>query len=162
MGGRCGSRRWSSGDFVVKVRDETKADRLYERGLRIRYERRVGLWVPVMWHLALRRHEGAMIELADWFARDESYASLGSFADGFSAAGLYRRAYKAGDARAAHNLAMSYFNLNRLSGYRNWLKRAAAAGDTDAANPARRFETRRWHNAARKIRRLRPISKRGD
>jgi hypothetical protein len=145
---------------VATSSDESKADRLYLKALGIRYEHRIGLWMPVMWHLALRRHEGAMIELADWFSRDGGVISLGSPWHGFSAAGLYRRAYKAGDARAAHNLAVSYFNQNDLARYRYWLRRAALAGDAGASNAVGRFETRLWHGAARKIRRIRPMAKR--
>lgn len=142
--------------------DHTKFDRLYLKGLGIRYERQRGPWMPIMWHLALRRHTGAMIELADWFSAGDSLQSFGPAADGFSAAGLYRRAYRAGDARAASNAAMSCFNRRDMVGYRNWLRRAARAGDTDAATQLRSFETRLWHGAARKIGRARPKQKRDE
>lgn len=144
------------------VRDETPADRLYLRGLAIRYERHRGLWLPIMWHLALRGHTGAMIELADWFSNDGSADPFGTPADGFSAAGLYRRAYRKRDARAAQHLAMSRFNRNDMAGYRHWLLRAGRAGDVEARNQHRRFETRLPHSAARKIGRIRPEQKRDE
>jgi len=115
-----------------------------------------------MWHLALRGHTGAMIELADWFSDDNSASSFGTPAGAFSAAGLYRRAYRKGDARAANNAAMSFFNRNDMIGYRRWLRRAAKAGDLEARKQLRHFETRLWHAAARKIGRLRPEQKRDE
>ncbi|WP_146163452.1 hypothetical protein [Sphingomonas fennica] len=148
------------GRSMESSNDHTKFDRLYLKGLGIRYERQRGPWMPIMWHLALRRHTGAMIELADWFSAGDSLQSFGPAADGSSAAGLYRRAYRAGDARAASNAAMSCFNRRDMVGYRNWLRRAARAGDTDAATQLRSFETRLWHGAARKIGRARPKQKR--
>ena len=142
--------------------DETKTDRLYLKALAIRYKRLAGLWVPIIWHLALRGHAGAMIELADWYSRDDSAESVGTPAHAFSAAGLYRRAFRNGDARAAANFAMSCFNRNDMIGYRHWLRRAAQTGDADAAKQLARFETRLWHSAARTIRRLRPEQKRDE
>jgi hypothetical protein len=103
-----------------------------------------------------------MIELADWFSSDNDAKSFGKPADAFSPAGLYYRAYRKGNARAAHNAAMSSFNCNDMIGYRIWLKRAANAGDPYSANQLRHFETRLWHDAARKIRRLRPRQKRDE
>jgi TPR repeat protein len=144
------------------LKDDTKAGRLYLKGLAIRYERSVGLWMPIMWHLALRGHAGAMVELADWFSDDASVKVFGTPADAFSAASLYRRAYQKGDARAANNAAMSHFNRNDMAGYRQWLRRAAKAGDTEAGKQLRSFETRLWHSAARKIGRLRPEQKRDE
>ena len=107
-----------------------------------------------MWHLALRGHTGAMIELASWFSDDGSANALGVSADPFSAAGLYRRALRKGNPRAAQRLAMHSFNLNDLTGYRYWLRRAATAGDAEARQQLRYVETRLWHAAARKVRRL--------
>lgn len=144
------------------VPDETPTDRLYLKGLAIRYERHIGLWMPMMWHLALRGHTGAMIELADWFSDDNSAKTFGTPADAFSAAGLYHRAFRKGEARAAHNAAMSCFNRNDMTGYRRWLRRAASGGDAAAATQLRHFETRLWHAAARKIGRLRPEQKRDE
>lgn len=142
------------------VSDDTAEERLYLKGLAIRYERHVGLWMPIMWHLALRGHTGAMIELADWFSRDNSAKTFGNSTDAFSAAGLYHRACRKGDARAALNAAMSCFNRNDMIGYRQWLRRATNAGDADAGKQLRYFETRLYHAAARKVGRLRPLQKR--
>lgn len=141
---------------------ETAEDRLYLKGLAVRYERRTGLWMPIMWHLALGGHTGAMIELADWFSSNNSAKAFGTPADTFSAAGLYYRAYRKGDARAANNAAMSCFNRDDMIGYRQWLRRAAKAGDAEAGVQLRYFETRLWHSAARKIGRLRPEQKRDE
>ena len=142
--------------------DETAEDRLYLKGLAVRYERHIGMWIPIMWHLALSGHTGAMIELADWFSSDNSAKTFGTPSDPFSAAGLYYRAYRKGDARAANNAAMSCFNRNDMIGYRRWLRRAAKAGDGEADKQLRYFETRLWHSAARKIGRLRPEQKRDE
>ncbi|MBN8815122.1 MAG: hypothetical protein J0J06_06710 [Sphingomonas sp.] len=147
---------------VEQISDETADDRLYLKGLAIRYERHLGLWMPIMWHLALRGHSGAMIELANWFSDGNSREAFGTFGDAFSAAGLYRRAYRKGDARAAQHVAMSYFNRNDMAGYRRWLRRAARAGDVDARRQLRAFETRLPHANARKIGRLRPEHKRDE
>jgi hypothetical protein len=142
--------------------DETAEDRLYLKGLAVRYERHTGLWMPIMWHLALNGHSGAMIELADWFSSDNSAKAFGTPAGTFSAAGLYYRAYRKGDARAANNAAMSCFNRGDMIGYRQWLRRASKAGDAEAGVQLRYFETRLCHSAARKIGRLRPEQKRDE
>ena len=144
------------------IDNETPEDRLYLKGLTVRYERGIGKWMPIMWHLALRGHTGAMIELADWFSDDNSAASFGKPADAFGPAGLYYRAWRKGDARAGVNAAMSCFNRNDMIGYRRWLRCAAKAGDADAARSLRFFETRLWHAAARKVGRLRPRQKRDE
>jgi hypothetical protein len=102
-----------------------------------------------------------MIELADWFSDGDSSQAFGSPADAFSAAGLYRRAYRRGDARAARNVAVSCFNRNDMIGYRQWLRRAAK-GDAESGRELRYFETRLWHAAARKVGRLRPSQKRDE
>jgi hypothetical protein len=135
-------------------RDERYANRLYLKGLEIRYGRHRGLWMPIMWHLALRGHTGAMIELADWLSDDDSASAFGTPADAFCPAGLYHRALRKGDARAANNAAMSCFNPDDMSGYRQWLRRASNAGDPAAGKQLRQVETRLWHAAARKIGRL--------
>ncbi|TZG27600.1 hypothetical protein [Sphingomonas montanisoli] len=137
-----------------------KAEALYLRALKIREDRRGGLWLPIMWHLALRRHADAMIELADWLSHDNRLDAFGRCADAFSAAGLYRRAFRAGDARAAQHLAMSCFNRNDMAGYRHWLKLGAKAGDPEAVTELSYFETRLPHGAARAIGRARPRQKR--
>ena len=84
----------------------SKAERLYLRAVEIRENRTGGLWLPIMGHLALRGHTDAMIDLASWLTYDNSLAVYGHFAHRFSAAGLYRRAFRAGNARAAQHLAM--------------------------------------------------------
>lgn len=145
---------------VKRIDYDTAADRLYLKGLAIRYERRTGKWLPIMWHLALRGHAGAMIELADWFSDDGSADPFGTPADAFSAAGLYRRAYRRGDLRAAQHLALSCFNRNDMAGYRHWLGQGARAGDGEARQERRHFETRLWHADAARARRLRPKQKR--
>jgi hypothetical protein len=135
---------------------DTSKDRLYLKGLGIRYERRIGLWLPIMRRLALRGHTGAMIELADWFSSDNRAKTFGKPADAYSAAGLYLRACRKGDARAASNAAMSCFNRNDMAGYRRWLRQGVRIGDQEAALELGWFESRLWHSAARKVRRLRP------
>ena len=65
--------------------DDTARARLYLKGLSIRYERRCGLWLTIMWRLALRGHTDAMIELADWFSSDNDAKSFGTPADAFRA-----------------------------------------------------------------------------
>jgi hypothetical protein len=144
------------------ITDKTPLDRLYLRALAIRYERHVGKWLPIVWHLALRGHAGAMIELADWFSNDGSADPFGTPADWFSAAGLYRRAYRKGETRAAQHMALSCFNRNDMVGYRHWLGQGAKAGDREAGHERRGFETRLWHANARKVRRIRPKQKRDE
>lgn len=149
--------------MIEYVSDETAVDRLYLKGLAIRYERgrrQPGLWMPIMWHLALRGHTGGMIELADWFSYGGKAKHFGKPSDAFCAAGLYRRAWRTGDARAACNAAVSCFNRNDMSGYRYWLRHAAKAGEVGAGRELKGFETRLPHSAAAEIRRLRPRQKR--
>lgn len=145
---------------MSQVSDENAEDRLYLRALRIRHERHAGLWMPIMWHMALRGHACAMVDLADWFSGGDSVKEIGKTSDAFSAGGLYYRAYRKGETRAASNMAISCFNRGDMAGYRRWLRRAAKAGDADAARELKCFETRHWHSAARKLRRLRPVQKR--
>ena len=140
--------------------DDKPADRLYFKGLAIRHERHLGKWLPIMWHLAPRGHAGAMIELADWFSNDGSAHPFGTPAQAFSAAGLYRRAFKLGDLRTAQHLALSCFNRNDMAGYRHWLDQGAKAGDGEAKQEGRQFNTWLWHADAGRVRRLRPKQKR--
>lgn len=142
------------------VSGRTADERLYLRGLAIRYEGHRGKWLPVFWHLALRGHAGAMIELADWFSDEGSADPFGTPAQTSCAAWLYRRAFRKRDARAAQHMAMRCFNQNDLVGYRYWLGQGAKAGDGEALEERRRFETRLWHASARKVGRLRPKQKR--
>ena len=102
----------------------------------------------LLWHLALRRYPSAMTELSRRIGEDGL-----PIADSFSSAGLAYRAFRLGDPAAAYNFAMTCFNRRDLQGYRRWLRRAAEAGDDDAARQLRRFETRLPHGAARDIRR---------
>jgi TPR repeat protein len=134
----------------------SRADRLYARAWAIKDRKANGFWLPILQHLALHGHQDAMVTLADWYAGDSSLGSCGTFMDGYSAAGLYRRAWKLGDGYAARNLAIDHFNRNDLIGYRHWLRKAANSGDPDSALELRHFETRLWHGDARRIRRLRP------
>ena len=142
-------------------RDNTaRLDRLYDRALHIREHRSGGLWMPIIWHLALRGHTDAMIDLAAWFSDDNGPTSLGMPSDTYSAAGLYRRAFRKGNVRASQHLAMAHFNRNNMRGYRHWLQQGAYAGDTEAAEQIAYFETRLWHGAAHDIRRGRPEQRR--
>jgi len=135
------------------------SERLYLRALNIREGRARGLWLPKMWHLAIRGHSNAMIELADWLSDGHQ---LGSLSGNFSAAGLYRRALHKGNPRAAHNMAMTYFNRNDMVGYRYWIKRAGRAGDQTSRLQAARFECRLPHIAAATIGRIRPEQRRDE
>lgn len=137
-----------------------KHQRIYENALLIQHGERIGAWLPKIWHLAARGHSDAMVELADWLSEDNSLASFGKMSDAFSPAGLYYRAYRKGNARAAYNAARSCFNRSDMGSYRLWLRRAAVAGDDEAKKELGNFETRLWHSAARKIGRARPQQKR--
>jgi len=139
-----------------------RLDRLYLRAIEIRERRGIGLWLPIMWHLALRLYPAAMVELADWYNHDNRIGSFGAASDTFSPAGLYHRAAFYGDARAAYNAAMSCFNRNDMSGYRRWLRQSAKLGDGAARLQVRKFELRLPHESARKIRRIRPNQKRDE
>jgi hypothetical protein len=50
---------------------------------------------------------------------------------------------------------MNAFNANDMHDYRFWLRRAANAGDADAARELKRFETRLPHINAGRVRRRR-------
>lgn len=101
-----------------------------------------------------------MLDLACWLSDTNILADLGKPFDACSAAGLYHRAWRSGDALAAQNMAMSCFNVRDLQGYRRWLRRAANAGDDDAKAELAAFETRLPHATARKIGRHRPERRR--
>jgi hypothetical protein len=66
------------------------------------------------------------------------------------------RAYRLDVPNAAQNMAITLFNVGDLSGYRRWMHRSVHAGDADAIEELRRFETRQPHRLARKLRRLKP------
>lgn len=138
----------------MKRSKSDRAERLYEAAILTREQGggARGFWQPLMRSLALRGHSDAMIEIADLLTETGTIVPLEAFA-------LYYRAYKAGDGRAAYNLAISYFNLNDLTRYRYWLKRASNLGFEDAALEYSLFETRLPHPTARRIRRLRPLRK---
>lgn len=146
--------------LMRQASDLSAEDRLYLKALSIRHERGVGLWMPIMWHLVLRGHDDAMVELADWFSGKDTANEVGKASDAFSAAGLYYRAYRRGNFNAARNMAVSCFNRNDMAGYRQWLRRAARAGDAESARELRFFDTRLWHTSARRVGRLRPVQKR--
>jgi hypothetical protein len=144
----------------MRATDSPKMDRLYERALLIQDGKANGLWLPIIRHLALRQYPCAMVDLANWQSDNRTWASMGLATDAFSALGLYRRAYRAGNANAAQNMAMEHFNRNDLTGYRIWLRRAARGGDKDCDAELRCFETRQPYCAATRIRRLRPLRRR--
>jgi hypothetical protein len=129
---------------------ETKNDRLYGLAWDRLEGRQCGYGMPILWHLALRRYEPAMVALS------QRIEAEGPTSDAFSSAGLAYRAFRRGSSVAAQNLAMECFNRRDLGGYRRWLGRAARLGDRDAAREHRRFETRLPHGDAAKIRRKRP------
>ena len=78
-----------------------------------------------------------------------------SAADPYSSAGLSYRALRLGDPTAAYNMAATCFNRRDLQGYRHWLRLAAKAGNVEAGQQLRRFETRLPHGVARAINRAR-------
>jgi hypothetical protein len=138
-------------------------NRLYFKAWRIRESHEPGIWVPIMWRLALRGYSEAMIDLGEWFCREGKWpGALGRRGDSFSAAGLYYRAFRMGNARAAQHLAVHYFNTGNMRDYRFWLRQGAKLGDQYAANQRKHFETRLPHTTARKIRRLRPYHRRDE
>jgi hypothetical protein len=140
--------------------DPDRAEKLYGEALEIQEGRRRGWWVPRMQYLAFRGYDYAMTELARWYSDSNDLADLGSARDPFSAAGLYRRAYRQGSTQAAQHMAMGCFNRGDMAGYRHWLAQGAKAGDEEAREQRRNFETRLWHSNARKVGRLRPTQKR--
>lgn len=116
-------------------------------------------YMPILDHLARRGHAQAMLDLAGLFSRDNDPADLGSMPRVGMPAWRYRRVWRRGgeySAVAAQNLAMSYFNICGLRGYRLWLRRGQALGDSDAGFERAHFETRLPHGAARAIGRGRP------
>lgn len=137
----------------------TREDRLFERARAIMDRRANGYYMPILNHLVRRGHAHAMLELAGLFSRDNDPADLGTMSRVGTPAWLYRRVWQQGGdyaPLAAQNLAMSYFNIGDLHGYRLWLRRAQMLGDNDAGLELDRFETRLPHAAARAIGRGRP------
>ena len=134
------------------------ADRLWARYYKIRYDHGIGLWTPILWHLALRRDPSAMYELARALSSSgPTFACGDRFLDPFSSAGLDYRAYRRGEATGAQHLAKRAFNRRDLAGYRTWLRRAAKLGDADCRAELRRFEIRLPHKTAFAIHRGRPL-----
>ena len=130
--------------------------RLWERAFDIRELQANGHWLPIVRHLALRGHGPALLTLASWETQLGRRRELGRMQDRFSALGLMHRAWKLGDPLAGQNLALTFFNIGDLGRYRYWLARAANAGDADAKAERRRFETRKPHGLAFRLRRGRP------
>ncbi|WP_066810915.1 hypothetical protein [Sphingomonas asaccharolytica] len=140
-------------------------ERLYLHALDIQDGRAHGFWVPIMQRLALRGHDGAMIALAHWYTEGNNPDDLDAMAEPLTAANLYYRVWRRGGpeaARAAHSLAMSYFNRGDMLRYRQWLRRGARLGDYSCCVYAKHFETRLPHATAREIGRHRPAAKRDE
>ncbi len=138
-------------------------DDLYHRAMDIQDGKANGLWVPILRHLMLRGHSDAMIALAHWYTDDNNPRDLDEIGGPYTAANLYYRVWRRGGpagARAAHSLAMSYFNRGDIGRYRYWLRRGARLGDYSCRIYEKHFETRLPHATARRIGRHRPEGKR--
>lgn len=136
---------------------------LFLRALNIQHGRAHGFWVPIMRRLMLRGHEDAMIAVAHWYTERDEPGDLGGTGEPYTAANLYYRVWRRGGreaARAAHSLAMSYFNRGDMLRYRHWLRRGARLGDVSCLLYTKHFETRLPYQAARKIGRHRPEARR--
>lgn len=134
---------------MIPRNSPAKRDALWKRYWSIKDEHGCGMYVPILWHLALGGDFSAMVTLADTFAME------GRIADRFSRAGLYYRAHRAGYEYAAQHLAMDAFNRGDLASYRHWLRRAVRF-DPDHLKQLKRFETRLPHQTARERGRGRP------
>jgi hypothetical protein len=134
-----------------------KFEKMYARADAIQERRANGLWEPIFWHMAIRGNGLALLRLSDWHSRKGTRAELGRFGDAFSPLGMMYRAFRKGERFAGSHMAMSYFNIGDLAGYRHWLAKAAKAGDDWSAAELKRFETRKPHGLAKKIGRLRPV-----
>jgi hypothetical protein len=140
----------------------SRNQRLFERAEAVLDGNAVGFGEPVLWHLALRKFGPALLVLADRYTQSGSRTELGKTSDPFSPAGMTYRAWRQGEPNAAQNMAMSLFNVGDMAGYRRWMHKAVQAGDTNALEDLRRFETRQPHNLARRLRRLRPHRRDGS
>lgn len=141
---------------------ESREDRLFQRACLILVGKANGFGLPILRHLALRGYGAAMLELANRETSSGRRAELGRQSDSSSPLGQTYRAYRLGADYAAQNMALTWFNVGDLAGYRRWLHRAARAGNPDAQAELRRFETRKPHRLARKLRRGRPYRRDGD
>ena len=136
---------------------------LFMRALKIQHDHGHGLWLPIMRRLMLRGHQDAMILLGHWYTEGNGAHDLDGFGEPYTAANLYYRVWrKGGDtgARAAHSLALSYFNRGDMLRFRLWARRGARLGDYSCGVYTRHFENRLPHATARKVRRHRPEGKR--
>jgi len=135
----------------------------YLKALTIQDERAHGFWVPLMRHLMLRRHAGAMITLGHFYTEGNHPRDLDGMGVTYTAANLYYRVWRKGGtegARAAHSLAISYFNRGDMLNFRLWARRGERLGDYSCACYVKHFDTRLPHATARKIGRHRPDAKR--
>ncbi|HET9512170.1 MAG TPA: hypothetical protein VFO80_13560, partial [Sphingomonas sp.] len=121
-------------------------DRIYRRAMAIYEGRANGFWLPMIRRLAHAHMPEALTLLADHEHRSRRSEMLRA----------YRLAWRLGSSTGAYNRAIDAFNRRHLAQYRLWLRRAANAGDREAADAYRRFETRLPHADARVIGRHRP------
>jgi hypothetical protein len=141
---------------------ETREDKLYRRAVHILEGKATGLGLPIMRHLALRRHGPAMLYIANRETQTGSVKELGRIWRTASPLGLTYCAFRMGEPNAAQNMAMSYFNVGNLAEYRRWPHQAVRAGDLDARFQLRSFAIRQPHRLARRLRRLRPYRRDGS
>ena len=88
-----------------------------------------------------------------------------AWASRYTAANLYYRVWRKGGpeaGRAAHSLALSYFNRGDMLQFRYWARRGARLGDYSCSMYTQHFETRLPHSTARKVKRHRPEGKRDE
>jgi hypothetical protein len=149
-------------DADIDAPMQTRDDRLFLRALQILDGKASGFGLPKMRHLALRGYGAAMLDLANRETQNGLRNELGRISDRSSPLALTYRAYRMGEQNAAQNMAMSYYNVGDLAGYRNWLHRAAQAGDFDAKVELGLFEIRKPHRLARRLRRWRPHRRDGN
>jgi hypothetical protein len=137
-------------------------DKLFLRALQILDGKATGLGMPILRHLAFRRYGPAMLDLAARQTRTGFRNELGRIWDPASSLGLTYRAFRMGEPHAAQNMAMSFYNVGDLKGYRHWLHRAAQDGDLEASIALRSCDIRQPHALARRLRRLRPYRRNGS
>lgn len=137
-------------------------EKLLDRAEAILEGKRNGFGLPILRHLALRRYGPALLSLAGRLTDTGTRSDLGRISQAYSPVGMMYRAYRLGESNAPQNMAMSLFNVGDLRGYRHWMHRAARAGDANAANELMLFETRKPHNLAGKLHRLRPYRRDGS